>query len=213
MFSHKNIWLPDGDNHFPAMMDKAGERQFLGRMTGVYQIDKMTRALAHVRQFRTAVDVGAHVGFWSMWLAEAFDRLHAFEPVADHVDCWRMNVKATNATIHGFPLGVASHSVCIASDPENSGKAHVSEGVTHSVMALDDFALQHVDFIKIDVEGYESAVIQGAAKTIESCRPIIVVESNGQHSRYGIPDPVSELRKMGAVILEKMRHDYVMGWK
>ena len=41
---------------------------------------------------------------------------------------------------------------------------------------LDSFNYKNVDYIKIDVEGYELCVLQGAKKTIERCRPIIQVE-------------------------------------
>jgi FkbM family methyltransferase len=43
-------------------------------------------------------------------------------------------------------------------------------------LTLDEFSLPRVDFIKIDVEGMEMEVLEGAARTIERCRPIMLVE-------------------------------------
>jgi FkbM family methyltransferase len=43
-------------------------------------------------------------------------------------------------------------------------------------LALDDFNFPRVDFIKIDVEGMELEAIEGARKTIEASRPILLIE-------------------------------------
>jgi len=51
---------------------------------------------------------------------------------------------------------------------------------------LDSFGLKRVDFIKIDVEGYELEVLKGGEYTITSCKPIIVLETKDKHyERYG----------------------------
>ena len=212
MKKHKGVWLPDSDTHFQPMMDKAGLRELSGRMVGVYQHDKMTAALAHVRQFRTALDIGAHVGFWSMWLADRFQSLHAFEPVALHAKCWRANVTGPHAILHPCALGAEHGTTGFATNNENSGKAHIDGAGKVPVAPLDEFNFNEVDFIKIDVEGFESAVIDGGRDTLLRCRPVVIVESNGQHKRYGLQDPVDLLQSMGATVIESLRHDVVMGW-
>lgn len=213
MKEHKGVWLPDYDTHFQEMMDKDALQCLSGKMVGVYQYKKMKKSLARVRNFRAAIDVGAHVGFWSMWLADCFQSLHAFEPVAAHVECWRRNVKADNAELHECALGASSGFVGVSAETENSGKTHINGLGEIRVLTLDEFSIEDVDFIKIDVEGFESAVIEGAASTILKFRPVIVVESNGQHERYGLKDPVELLMDMGASVIERMRHDVIIGWK
>ena len=42
-----------------------------------------------------------------------------------------------------------------------------------------------VDFIKIDAEGYEPLVAEGALDTIERCKPIILYERKDHPARYG----------------------------
>jgi len=54
----------------------------------------------------------------------------------------------------------------------------VEEGEVVPLGKLDDFQLERVDFIKIDVEGFESKVLEGAAETIERCRPIMYIEND-----------------------------------
>jgi hypothetical protein len=46
------------------------------------------------------------------------------------------------------------------------------------VLELDMFEFENVDYIKIDVEGFERKVLRGAAKTIERYSPLIVLEQN-----------------------------------
>ena len=79
MFQHQGIWLPDGEKHFPEWMSKNGEL-IDGR--GTYQIRKLREAMKWVRHWRLAVDVGAHVGLWSMQLAARFGHVQAFEAAA-----------------------------------------------------------------------------------------------------------------------------------
>jgi FkbM family methyltransferase len=204
------IWLPDTDLHFAQMMRKEPTRVYGSTSVGVYQYAKLSKALAHTAGRRVALDIGAHVGFWSMWLAKEFDQVEAFEPNPDHAACWRENVR--HATLHQCALGAAAGFVGMAIDQENSGKTHVAGEGEIQVATLDSFGFARVDLVKIDVEGYESAVIEGGRKTLLQEKPVVVVESNGQHSRYGLPDPVQVLKGMGAEILESMGKDYVMGW-
>ena len=49
------------------------------------------------------------------------------------------------------------------------------------VRTLDSFKLSRCDFIKIDVEGFEPAVLLGAIDTIKSCRPTIAFEHVMEH--------------------------------
>lgn len=46
------------------------------------------------------------------------------------------------------------------------------------VFRLDDFGLEDVDYIKVDVEGFERKVLLGGQKTISAFRPLIVIEQN-----------------------------------
>jgi FkbM family methyltransferase len=213
MKKHNGVWLPDYDTHFPEMMDKDESKCLSGKMVGVYQYKKMKKSLAKVRSFRTAIDVGAHVGFWSMWMADCFQSLHAFEPVQSHAACWRRNVTAENAQLHECALGASAGFAGVSAETENSGKTHINGMGEIRVLTLDEIGITDVDFIKIDVEGFESAVIEGAKSTILKFRPVIVVESNGQHERYGFQDPVDLLTDMGASVIERMRHDVIMGWE
>jgi FkbM family methyltransferase len=55
-----------------------------------------------------------------------------------------------------------------------------AEGETVQVIPLDSFNLPSCDFLKIDVEGMETEVLEGAAATIARCQPVIYVENDRQ---------------------------------
>lgn len=211
------IWLPEGDRHFGLMMARRALQPLQGRMVGTYQLDKLQAALACCKKRRVAVDAGAHVGFWSMWLAESFGSVHAFEPLPEHVECFRCNVTQGKVTLHAAALGERTGTVAMETDPDNSGKAHAGGGGDKlaAMVALDDLGLRKVDFIKIDVEGMEPQVIAGAAATIQACRPVIVVEVKGHHERYGNTEfaALEALERMGMTQLRRLGDDYLYGWK
>lgn len=203
------IWLPDGDTHFARMMKKEPLRMYGSKPVGVYQHFKIEKAMRLVDDFRVALDIGAHVGFWSMWLAERFVHVHAFEPSNDHADCFERNVTGSNVTMRRVAVGAADGMTGLSLDSENSGKSCLSAGDSVRVVTIDSFGFENVDLIKIDVEGYESEVLEGARQTIERCGPVVVFEDNGQHERYGFKNPHAVAKSMGLKELAQMGKDWV----
>lgn len=213
MFQHQGVWLPDGEKHFPDWMDRNGE---IVEGRGTYQIKKLREALRYTRNFRLAVDVGAHVGLWAMHLAARFQLLHAYEPVSEFRQCFALNVEAANVVIHPCALGAASGKVGMAYDRADSGGTHVGGEGEISLEPLDLYGLENVDFIKIDCEGYEHHVIEGAKATLLRCRPCVIVEQKPHKlgPNFGIKGTpaVDALRALGAEVRTVMSGDYIMNW-
>ncbi|MCC6489153.1 MAG: FkbM family methyltransferase [Candidatus Hydrogenedentes bacterium] len=216
MIKHQGIWLPDGETHLTEWMTKNGE-MVDGR--GTYQIKKLRAALAHVKDFRTAVDVGAHVGLWTMQLLKRFRCVHAFEPVAAHRECWQANLAGMSAghdlTLHACALGDHEGRVSIVTAPTSSGDSRVGGAGDIPLCMLDTFGqVQDVDFIKLDCEGYELFALKGAARIINRDLPVICVEQKpGRGQQFGLPElgAVEWLTKeFGYRCVEKMSGDYVM---
>lgn len=204
-------YLPDQDEHFPVMLAMRNE-EIEGRLA--YQHDVLARALHFTKRRRVAVDVGAHCGLISFYLASQFKRIEAFEPVPEHCDCFERNVTAGNVTLHRVALGPTVGMVGMQTHPENSGKAFVSGAGDVPMIALDDMLLDKVDFLKIDVEGGETQVISGAAETIQRCRPVIWFEAKGHHERYGDAESsaLDALLAMGMRVRDRIRGEIVMTW-
>ena len=146
----------------------------------------------YLRPGMGVLDLGANIGYFSLLAASLVG-------VTGFVQSWEpstLNVRALCAsrTVNGFD----NIEVVQAAAAEKNGLLQYFRssingsvaGVEHTgpedlftaetVMGLrvDDFISPevHINFIKIDVEGYEFKALQGARKTIERCRPIIVSE-------------------------------------
>lgn len=200
-------WFPDHEVHLIDWMNSKKNKITLnGRCA--YQGQKQVAALKHCRQFRTAVDVGAHIGLWSFNLAHVFKEVHAFEPVAEHRECFLENMLATpfrellqatrNVRLHqACALGAETGMVGIDSEPGSSGNSAVTQTGEIEMRTLDSFNLPEVDLIKIDCEGFEENVLLGAEQTIKAWKPTIVVEQKREMAaRF-------QLKPLGAVELLK----------
>jgi FkbM family methyltransferase len=218
MFQHQGVWFPDGEKHFPDWMNSAGE---IVDGKGTYQIKKLRAAMKHCNDSRVAVDVGGHVGLWSMHLRKKFQMVFAFEPVKAFRECFEKNVSGLGVTLEPYALGASSGSVVMAYETTDSGGTHIARAGSGDefgieMRTLDSFQLCDVDFIKIDCEGYEHHVINGARETILRCKPCIIVEQK-QHimqRNYGTAGTpaVDLLKDMGAEVREVLSGDYILSW-
>lgn len=215
----KGIWLPETEEHLIPFIENGPE--FAG--AGTYQLHKLQAAFPYIKNFRHAVDVGAHVGLWSRILARCFARVTAFEPIEDHRACFSENVRpgqGCEVELHPFALASKEEVLPFALSPESTGGTHVrmeNTGAGPEVVArpLDSFSLAQVDFLKIDCEGYEYYILQGAEQTVRQERPCIVVEQKpGKGSIYGLDDTdaVKLLQSWGAELKFEIAGDFCFAW-
>jgi len=141
------------------------------------------------------VDIGAHIGFFTMLAAHLAPegKVISFEPMSENFEQLTRNVAINNLkNVSTFNAAISDrtgqHTLNI--DPHNDGGhsmedkwCYVSEPVSVDVITFDswmiDNAVDRIDFIKIDVEGHEFAVIEGMLETIRSVKPkIIFCETN-----------------------------------
>ena len=142
---------------------------------------------SHVSQGMTVVDVGANVGVYTSLFAHLVGpsgRVIALEPAPDN---WRALNKAlttnrwNNVEIHQVAAADSSGRMYFERSSYNSGNNALCvergrEGAESvEVVRLDDLlAGRKVDFIKIDVQGWEAAVLRGGERTLEGNRPLRV---------------------------------------
>jgi FkbM family methyltransferase len=208
-------WFPEGERRMLEIM-KIKRRVVERRHT--YQYRKLETALGLLpkERHRIAVDIGAHIGMWSFYLARAFSKVEAFEPLPAHCECWSKNVTASNARLHQMALGATPAMIGMVEKPNHTGAARVSGSGKIPMNRLDSFDLTEVDFIKIDVEGWELPVVQGARCTIERCRPLMIIEQKGnEHMHHGVRFEASQwlMDELGMVLLKDYGGDFIMGWK
>jgi len=208
-------WLPDSERHMGPML--AQSKLIDGR--GTYQLTTLAVALkaGGLKRESRAIDVGAHVGLWTYHLAKIFRQVEAFEPVPEFRECLKRNVKAQNVTIRQEALGAIEGRSAICFDTVNTGATRLEGTDGHvPVMPLDAYGFEDVGIMKIDTEGFELFVVQGARATILRCKPVMIVEQKGGHAHYGIAErlaAVEELKGMGAKVLAQVVDDFILGWE
>lgn len=206
------IWLPDGDVHMAEQLLHPNNVLVEGK--GTYQRNKYLAAMKHVRGRKHAVDVGANVGLWSRLMVMDFEAVTAIEPVAEHLACFEMNVSGARV----LPVAVADKpgELRIRVPSQHVMSAHVAdEGEAVQVVTLDSLDLGQVDFLKIDIEGYEYEAIVGGEQTIRCSRPVIIAEQKPGHAeRYGRGqwDAVSLLKDWGMREAGVLAGDHIMVW-
>lgn len=117
-----------------------------------------------IKKFRTAIDIGCRDGEYTRYLIRDFQDIFAFDPRTRKF--FPHNVDVTRVTHFGVPLGDNPIS-------ERIGNAPIGN---ENFCKLDDFNFTDVDYIKIDTDGYEKAVINGGLKTITTFWPVINLE-------------------------------------
>lgn len=137
---------------------------------------------------KVILDVGANVGEWSRAAAERWPTaaIHAFEPgrvtftaLTSAVN--DLSIRCNNAAVGERPGTAALHSIPGQpgmSSLHNRDLAHHGLEMTEveqvQVASLDEYCEQHgidhIDFLKIDTEGHELAVLLGAARMLNSGR-------------------------------------------
>ncbi len=88
-------------------------------------------------------------------------------------------------------------------------------GGTIPVERIDDWRLENLGFLKLDIEGSEPAALEGAFLTIKNNRPIVLFEDKGFCARYGygFEKGASQviLSSLGYEHMARVGHDEIWG--
>jgi FkbM family methyltransferase len=149
-----------------------------GCWLGSFELEKQQRLRDRLRKGMTVFDIGAHVGFYTLLMSRAVGdsgKVFAFEPwPANITDCLahvRMN-RMANVVVVPAAVGNTHGLASFASGQSSStGKIADSDtAVRVACLTLDDLLVTDrfpvPDVIKIDVEGAESQVLEGARKLL-----------------------------------------------
>lgn len=135
-----------------------------------------------------AVDVGAHYGLYTYYLARHAREVWAFEPLPRfsatlarafprvHVESVALSECAGSCEIR---VPVYNPTMATIEQGNSLPYAEASSEIERHIVpvkTLDEYALADVGFIKIDVEGHELGVLHGARCTIEAGRPALLIE-------------------------------------
>jgi FkbM family methyltransferase len=155
---------------------------------------------------RTTIDVGAYHGMYALGACIHSKDVIAVEPQHTEAEFLRRSmprnvrvVEAALSNVSGAGL-LKQPSVEGAGDSRLDPLTSLTEGwleVSVKLLRLDDLARERVGFVKIDVEGHELEVLEGALETIESDRPTFLIEAEERHRPGTVARVVDFLRRLG----------------
>jgi FkbM family methyltransferase len=170
---------------------------------------------------KLSIDIGAADGIYAFHILETSRECVAFEPrqvaalkISDIAKCFslpvRVEVVALSDKVGETTLRICRSAILKSTvESENfldgSDSSEVRE-VSVPTRRLDDYDLDAVGFIKIDVEGHELSVLQGALNTIEHHRPVLLIEIEDQHkpnATRDVPQFLGDLGYEGYFLLDR----------
>ena len=225
-FAHANdrtivITELDGPGSARLFVDLSDHVIGLNIVRGRYEREEIAFVRRLLNPGDTAVDVGAHIGFFTMHMASIVGlagRVYAFEPLDSNADLLERSIAenrfSDRVVFCRAAVAAASGSAILtfATETLNSGGAYLlrpgTAPLTGNVerkvpaVALDDLELRRpVRFIKMDVEGAEPQVVRGASRLLKADRPVILSEVHPvqleRASGVGVDELLGQLRTMG----------------
>lgn len=174
-----------------------------------------------VRPGDTVLDIGANIGYFTAILAEcvgssgAVHAVEALAPLYELIKKSQSHNRWSNVHAYNCALGDKNDSVfflvnsinpggsCIISAGEAAVKMKVRpqsvinvQTETLDELLLKQASLERVDYIKMDVEGAEDAVLRGAQKLIAQFKPKMSIEFSPTRYRMQGIDPVDVLQRL-----------------
>ena len=201
-----NYLFTSNDTHFDRWMLEGEYQQ--------KQRDALFEYMEERRPIEYIADVGAHVGLWSRPMMRRANTKYiwAFEPNNSVRECYVLNMGGfDNYSIYPVALGHKNMKGFLNVETDNSGNTnvHPTRSGNTEIRTLDSFNFEHLDYIKVDVEGFEYNFLQGAVDTLNRCRPFVHLEMKSKNMRNSKDDfyrfmkniGYSQVMKIGAEVL------------
>ena len=153
--------------------------------------------LRFIKEGDVILDVGAHVGFYSM-LASALvgkeGEVHSFEPTPWTYEILKQNTeKLENVTLNNNAVSNKGEQISFkdygpgygaynTAHKDGSTLKKKSSTIEINTGVLDDYCTEkgiEPDFIKLDAEGYEYFILQGMSHLLGKVRPVVTLEVAG----------------------------------
>jgi len=164
---------------FKWFIEKDSDKEVLSK--GEISVLRALYTISDALRLEAFVDVGAYKGYYSVRMAKRCRQVVAFEPNPENRRILEENVRLNgldNVTIHPCAVGEGRYKARLY--PSASGSTLLegyvkAEPVEVEVVPLDE-VVDRADVIKVDVEGYEAKVVEGARRLIERLKPTLVIE-------------------------------------
>jgi len=196
------------------------------RSGAVWEPKLIRLMIDHVSSGTVVVDAGAHIGTHTVTPSKLVGppgRVYAFEPqrklYRELVQNLELN-DAVNAVPLRFALGDQPGVVEMNPTTKgNEGGTGIGAGGDRvEVRTIDSFEFHNVSFLKIDVEGWEDGVLDGAVTTLRQQRPVLLVEIRGSgfdfdrahpEQRARIVHTIQKMESLGYHVRRVTKNDYL----
>lgn len=186
--------------------------------------DSSDHVLEYLGQSIHIFDIGANIGQTAFNMSRKQKTkginavIHAFEPYPRTFEKLKTNISLNkNIVVKAYNIGLGEEKgtlYMMQHSPSNSGGFRMTEDRQNSIevviTTVDEFIFEQgipaVDFIKIDVEGFEVQVLNGALQSIKRFRPVIIFEYSLENIRAqggDIKGILKELQNMNYKIKSK----------
>jgi FkbM family methyltransferase len=157
---------------------------------------------SHLDPAGVALDVGANIGYYSLYVLPLVSEVHAFEPDPTACAILKKNLAGNSSRAFVYQTAVGNRhgkaKFVVENDPEIS---HLVELVCDSdttvqdvnVTTIDRFVAVHkltVTGIKIDVEGADFQVLEGSLDTLKLQCPLVLVETSAEDRLFQLLTPL-----------------------
>lgn len=154
------------------------------------QVHDLDQVLPLIPNKHVCIQAGGACGVWPAYLSRFFDQVFSFEAQYENYICATYNdITENQYSICHIGVGDKEKfdqitTTDIDYEQNNSGAHYISHrsgvpGVNDEdifLSIIDSFDFDYLDFICLDVEGFEEKALRGAAQTIERCKPVIMIE-------------------------------------
>lgn len=168
-----------------------------------------------------SIDVGVYRGVYSYEMSKYSEKVHSFEPNPIIFKYINKNLKKFIKNIHLYNFALSNQNktmnlkIPIRNSNSNKeifeeyyemGKATIHnennfenyENFEIQTKKIDELSFDNkISFIKIDVEGHELEVIEGAKNTIKRDKPILLVEIEKQYTKKEVAESINFINSLG----------------
>lgn len=174
-----------------------------------YQRLQREYALNQVKNFRTAIDIGGNIGFWSRDFCDRFENVIIFEPDTSNIECLEANLSdKQNYVLHKVGLGSKEEVKTFYKSLTTSGghsffRDQVFEDQVEEsqlqIKRLDDYEYKDVGLIKIDTQGSEYDILLGGQQTLldNDCVLNVEIEHKNELQRQAGKKIIELLNTLG----------------
>ena len=158
-----------------------------------------------MNNWRVCLDIGSNIGQWTRPLSKKFESVICFEPNPHFIECFEKNITENNVTLWPYGLSDKEHT---AHQDFNSTMLQQQDGDI-KCRTLDSFGLTNVDFVKIDVDGFEIPLLNGSRKTLTKNNAVINIEMKRDKRPDIVMECESILKELGYKFVQRTKSDEI----